>query len=108
MRQNKAFYRPIVGAISGGAREGELAAVAGCVPGHMVNNVSQLNVFDYKTCTSCAKFPLKIGLEVSSQRGNLGDFYSDYSLTFVSSFVARTFEQRRLFIDRPHRFSLKF
>lgn len=45
---------------------------------------------------------------MSSQRGSLGDFYSDYSLTFVSSFVARTFEQRRLFIDRPHRFSLKF
>lgn len=52
----------------------------------MVNNVSQLNVSDCKTCTSCAKFPLKIALEVS-QRGILGDFYSDYSLTFVNSFV---------------------
>lgn len=73
-----------------------------------VNKVRQLNVFGYRTRTSCAKSGLKIVLEVSSQLGNLGDFfYSHYSLTFVILQELRLFKQRQLFIGRPRRFSLK-
>lgn len=64
---------------------------------HMVNKGSQLNVYGYRTCKSCANSQLKIGVEVSSQLGDLGDFHSDYSFTFLILFDVMFFFKGRAF-----------